>query len=45
VQKAVHEFLRIARLRQLKSVSGKVEYEDRSAELQSLDVDDSPFPQ
>jgi hypothetical protein len=45
VNHAVREFLRIAHLRQLKSVSGKVEFDDPSTQLELLELEESPFPQ
>lgn len=45
VEKAVREFLRLSGLRQLKSVSGKVDFEDNWRELESLELDETVFPQ
>lgn len=44
VRQAVLEFLRLAHLRELKSVSGKVDFEDRSDELEALELSEAPFP-
>lgn len=44
VSQAVREFLRLSRLRELKAVSGTVDFEDRSEELESLELSESPFP-
>lgn len=45
VAKAAREFLRFSRLRQLKAVSGKVEFENNWQELEELELDESRFPQ
>jgi hypothetical protein len=45
VAKAAREFLRLSRLRQLKAVSGKVEFENNWQELEGLELDESAFPQ
>jgi hypothetical protein len=45
VVKAAREFLRLSRLRELKSVSGKVDFEDNWQKLEQLELDDSGFPQ
>lgn len=45
VEKAVREFLRLSGLRQLKAVSGKVDFEDNWRELESLELDEMAFPQ
>jgi hypothetical protein len=45
VSRAVREFLRISRLRELKSASGKVEFEDPSVRLESLELGECPLPQ
>ena len=42
VVKAAREFLRIGRLRQLKSVSGRVEFEDVSEQLETLELTECP---
>jgi len=44
VSRAVREFLRISRLRQLKSVSGRVEYEENWQGLESLELGETGFP-
>ena len=44
VSKAAREYLRLIRLRQLKSVSGKVEFDDNSKELESLEMARTDFP-
>jgi hypothetical protein len=45
VVKAAREFLRIARLRELKTVSGKVEFDVNWQELEQREIDDIGFPQ
>jgi Arc/MetJ family transcription regulator len=45
VSQAVREYLRLTRLRELKGVSGKVEFEDPSARLDALELSERPFPQ
>jgi hypothetical protein len=45
VTKAAREFLRLSRLRELKAVSGKVEFESNWQELEKLEVNESDFPQ
>ncbi len=45
VEKAAREFLRLSGLRQLKAVSGKVDFEDNWQELESLELDEMTFPQ
>jgi hypothetical protein len=45
VNQAVREFLRMAHLRQLKSASGKVDFVDPSVQLESLEIDECPFPE
>jgi hypothetical protein len=45
VVQAAREFLRLSRLRELKAVSGKVEFEARWQELEELELDESPLPQ
>ena len=45
VSQAVRDFLRHSRLRELKSVSGKVEFADPSANLESLEIAECPFPE
>ena len=44
VIKAAREFLRLSRLRELKAVSGKVEYDANWQELKKLELDESDFP-
>ena len=44
VTRAVREFLRISQLRQLKSVSGRVEYEENWQRLESLELGETGFP-
>ncbi len=44
VSRAVREFLRISQLRQLKSVSGRVEYEENWQRLESLELGETEFP-
>ena len=44
VIKAAREFLRLSRLRELKAVSGKVEYETNWQELEQLELGESSFP-
>ena len=45
VAKAAREFLRLSRLRELKAVSGKVEFEANWEELEGLELEESGFPQ
>lgn len=45
VTKAAREYLRLSRLRELKAVSGKVDYEDPSEQLESLELGETGFPQ
>jgi hypothetical protein len=45
VTKAAREFLRLSRLRELKAVSGKVEFEANWQELEELELRESGFPQ
>ncbi len=45
VVKAAREFLRLTRLRELKAVSGKVQFEANWKELEQLELDESTFPQ
>jgi hypothetical protein len=45
VTKAAREFLRLNRLRELKAVSGKVEFESNWQELEELELSESDFPQ
>jgi Arc/MetJ family transcription regulator len=39
VIQAVREFLRVSRLRELKAASGKLDFEDRSPSLETLELD------
>ncbi|MBM4090440.1 MAG: hypothetical protein FJ276_13620 [Planctomycetes bacterium] len=41
---AAREFLRLRQLRQLKSISGRVEYEDNWRDLESLEIGETAFP-
>jgi hypothetical protein len=45
VTKAAREYLRLSRLRELKAISGKVDYDDNSTQLESLELDEMGFPQ
>jgi hypothetical protein len=45
VTKAAREFLRLSRLRELKAVSGKVDFENNWQELDQRELDVSDFPQ
>jgi len=45
VTKAAREFLRLSRLRELKAVSGKVDFDANWQELERLELDESVFPQ
>jgi hypothetical protein len=45
VAKAAREFLRLSRLRELKAVCGKVEFESNWQELEELELNESDFPQ
>ena len=42
---AAREFLRLSRLRELKAVSGKVDFESNWQELEKLELDETTFPQ
>ncbi len=44
VAKAAREFLRLSRLRELKTVSGKVEFDTNWQELEELELGASGFP-
>jgi hypothetical protein len=44
VAKAAREFLRLSRLRELKTVSGKVEFEENWRELEQLELGEVDFP-
>ena len=45
VTKAAREYLRLCRLRELKAISGKVDYEDNSKQLESMELSEIGFPQ
>jgi hypothetical protein len=45
VMKAAREFLRLSRLRELKAVSGKVEFDGNWQELEELELGETDFPQ
>jgi hypothetical protein len=45
VIKAAREYLRLSRLRELKAVSGKVEFEANWQELEELELGECGFPQ
>ena len=45
VSKAVREFVRLRRLRELKAVSGSVEFDDHWQELETLELRETQFPQ
>ncbi len=45
VIQAAREYLRLSRLRELKGVSGKVEFESNWQELEDLELSESPIPQ
>ena len=45
VSKAAREFLRMASLRQLKTATGKIDFEDNWRELESLELSETQFPQ
>ena len=44
VSKAAREFIRLSRLRELKAVSGKVEFEANWQELEELELRETDFP-
>jgi hypothetical protein len=44
VLQAAREYLRLSRLRELKAVSGKVEWDDNWRELETRELDESGFP-
>jgi hypothetical protein len=44
VVKAAREFIRLSRLRELKAVSGKVEFEANWPELEELELGELGFP-
>jgi hypothetical protein len=45
VVQAAREFLRISRLRELKSVSGKVDFDENWQTYEELELGESSFPQ
>jgi hypothetical protein len=45
VLQAAREYLRLRQLRELKAVSGKVEWDDNWQELEARELDESGFPQ
>jgi hypothetical protein len=45
VARAAREFLRLARLLELKAVSDKIEFEDRWRELEALELGEAGFPE
>ena len=45
VVKAAREFLRLRRLRELKAVAGKVQFDDTWQELERIELSESDFPQ
>jgi hypothetical protein len=45
VTRALREFLRLTRLRELKAVSGKVEFDSNWQELEKLELNEPPLPQ
>jgi hypothetical protein len=45
VTQAAREFLRLTRLRELKSASGKVEFQSNWQELEKLELNESALPQ
>ena len=45
VTKAVREFLRLVHLRELKTVSGKVDWEANWQDLEALELGETGFPQ
>lgn len=44
VTMAAREFLRLSRLRELKAVSGKVEFDSNWQELEALELNEADFP-
>jgi hypothetical protein len=44
VTKAAREFLRLSRLRELKAISGKVDFDNNWQELEQRELDVSDFP-
>lgn len=45
IVQAAREFLRLSRLRELKAVTGKVEFEANWQELEDLELNESALPQ
>jgi uncharacterized protein YhdP len=45
ISRAAREFLRISQLRQLKAISGRVAYEDKSHQLEALEISEVDFPE
>ena len=45
VTKAAREYLRLSRLRGTKAVSGQVDYDDQSPQLESLELGEIGFPE
>lgn len=45
VAKAAREFLRLNRLRELKTISGKVDFEENWQELEQMELGEVDFPQ
>ena len=41
---AAREYLRLSKLRELKAISGSVDFEDVSAQMESLELDEIDFP-
>jgi hypothetical protein len=41
---AARQFVRLVKLRELKSASGNVEFENRSAELEDLELNETSIP-
>lgn len=45
VGQAAREFLRLSRLRELKAVSGKVEFDENWPQLEAMELNEVDFPQ
>ena len=45
ITQAAREFLRLNRLRELKSASGKVDFQSNWQALEDLEFNEAPFPQ
>lgn len=45
VSKAARDYLRLVRLRELKSASGRVDFDDNWRELEKVELDRIEFPQ